>query len=442
MRTDKVHLRAPGNWINDPNGFIFFKGEYHLFYQYFPYGPVWGTTHWGHGVSKDLIHWEHLGIALFPSKDYDRNGVFSGSALEQEGKMYLYYSGVKYLKEDPENIHISPSDDFATCQAMIVSQDGFSFDNWKDKKMILPVCSREEEADSAHTRDPKVWKDGDTYYMMLGSTIRKEQGRIVFYTSKDGIAWNYASQYKGPELGNILECPDLFQIGEQWVFTGSPMGVIRDGKNYAEQAVCSLAEFEKETCTLKLWNVEYLDWGLDLYAAQSNLDKDGNRVMIAWVRMPKPVEEPGEKPWRGMMCLPRVVEVRENHVCFLPHPETDKYFTEKVQDIEALDFSRPFRLKASLKNRERLIIGGYEISMEGGCLKGDRSQVFAEGREHRFEAKTPYIGEDCISDIFVDRNLIEIFVNHGQYVLSHVVYNLKPYIKGNVEEIYIGKDME
>lgn len=142
------------------------------------------------------------------------------------------------------------------------------------------------------------------------------------------------------------------------------------------------------------------------------------------------------------MCLPRVVEVRENHVCFLPHPETDKYFTEKVQGIEALDFSRPFRLKASLKNRERLIIGGYEISMEGGCLKGDRSQVFAEGKEHRFEAKTPYIGEDCILDIFVDRNLIEIFVNHGQYVLSNVVYNLKPYIKGNVEEIYIGKEME
>ena len=75
-----LHLKAPGDWINDPNGFIFYKGKYHLFYQYFPCAPVWGTMHWGHAVSEDLIHWRHLGIALFPTKYYDRNGVFSGSA--------------------------------------------------------------------------------------------------------------------------------------------------------------------------------------------------------------------------------------------------------------------------------------------------------------------------------------------------------------------------
>ena len=89
---DCVHLKAPGNWSNDPNGFIYYQGEYHLFYQHFPYAPRWGTMHWGHAVSRDLVHWEHLGVALFPTKDYDRNGIFSGSALEIDGRMHLYYS--------------------------------------------------------------------------------------------------------------------------------------------------------------------------------------------------------------------------------------------------------------------------------------------------------------------------------------------------------------
>lgn len=443
MIIDKVHLRAPGNWMNDPNGFIYYRGEYHLFYQYFPYGPVWGTTHWAHAVSKDLLHWKHLGIALFPSKDYDRNGVFSGSAVEVDGRLYLYYSAVKYLEADPENIHIPLDNRFETSQAMIVSEDGFTFDNWNDKKKILPVCTREEEADAVHTRDPKVWKDSDGYYMILGSTVKSEQGRVLFYKSKDGVQWEYASQYRHPACGNIMECPDLFQVGDQWVFTGSPMGVIRDGKNYAEQAVCSLAEFQKDTCALKFQGEpEYMDWGLDLYASQSNLDREGRRVMIAWIRMPKPVEEPGKTPWRGMMCLPRVIEVKEGQICFLPHPEADRYFSKKLKEQEIPDFSRAFRVKAVLKEQETLDIGGYKITLENGCVKGDRSQVFPQGKEHRLTAKTPAVKGDCHLDIFVDKDLIEIFVNQGKYVLSHAVYGLQPYIKGTVEEIFTGTDKD
>ena len=179
MTKQELHLRAPGNWINDPNGFIYSKGRYHLFYQFFPYAPVWGTMHWGHAVSDDLIHWEHLGVALFPTKDYDQNGVFSGSALEKDGEMYLYYSAVKYLESDRENIHMAKDNRFETSQAMVISKDGIHFDNWKDKKQIIPVNQNEDQAHPTHTRDPKVWKDGDTYYMVLGSTYREEVGRAA-----------------------------------------------------------------------------------------------------------------------------------------------------------------------------------------------------------------------------------------------------------------------
>ena len=99
-----IHFKAPNCWINDPNGFIWYKGQYHLFYQCFPYAPQWGRMHWGHAVSKDLVNWEEKGIALYPTKTDDRSGCFSGSAVEQDGTLYLFYTGVNYLEENPEDI--------------------------------------------------------------------------------------------------------------------------------------------------------------------------------------------------------------------------------------------------------------------------------------------------------------------------------------------------
>ena len=138
MKQDFLHLKAPGNWINDPNGFIYYEGKYHLFYQHFPYAPMWGTMHWGHAVSTDLVQWQHEKIALFPTKNYDRNGVFSGSAVEKDGKMYLYYTANRYLKEQDENIHVADGG-YEESQAMIISEDGFHFDNWNGKKQIIPA---------------------------------------------------------------------------------------------------------------------------------------------------------------------------------------------------------------------------------------------------------------------------------------------------------------
>ena len=91
----KLHFTAPYHWINDPNGLIYYKGNYHIFYQHFPYDNKWGTMHWGHAITKDFVNFEHLPIALYPSKDFDRNGCFSGSAIEIDGQLYLYYTAIK-----------------------------------------------------------------------------------------------------------------------------------------------------------------------------------------------------------------------------------------------------------------------------------------------------------------------------------------------------------
>ena len=149
----KYHLAPIKNWCNDPVGFIYYQGQYHLFYQYFPYGCTWGTMHWRHAVSLDLIHWKDLDIALYPSKKYDANGCFSGSSLEVDGKMYIYYTSIQYTKPDPENIHQNVSgDDFLASQSMLVSHDGFEFDNVNDKHLIIPVFKDKDIGHPTHTR--------------------------------------------------------------------------------------------------------------------------------------------------------------------------------------------------------------------------------------------------------------------------------------------------
>ena len=438
MIQDSIHLKAPGNWINDPNGFIYYNGEYHLFYQHFPYAPRWGTMHWGHAVSPDLVHWEHLGVALLPTKDYDRNGVFSGSALELGGQLHLYYTAVQYEQPLREDIHLPDGDRFQASQAMVISPDGRHFDNWGDKRQIIPVLTDPAFGDRKDTRDPKVWREGDGFRMVLGSS-REGQGRVLFFRSDDGLRWTYANQFSVPELGRVLECPDLFPLEEGWLFLGSPMGVTADGLSYPDQAMYARARFDPASCRLSLDGpMAYVDYGLDFYAPQSTLDREGRRVLIGWMRMPRPVEEAsdGRGPWNGMMSLPRLVTLREGRVCFPVHPDVAAAFDRPAEGLAPLAQHRPVRLRTTLREGEELNLGGYRLRLREGRIEGDRSAVFAGLQNCRLTARTPRLtGDACRLDIFLDPNLIEVFVNDGAYVLSHIVYGLGTHLEGPVEAV-------
>lgn len=440
MIEDRIHLRAPGNWINDPNGFIYYKGEYHLFYQHFPYAPRWGTMHWGHAISSDLVHWKHLGVALFPTKDYDQNGIFSGSALEIDGRLHLYYSAVRYLQVNPDDIHLAKEDRFETSQAMLISPDGRHFDNWADKKQIIPVLTDTALGDWKHTRDPKVWKDGISYYMILGSTREGTMGRVLFFRSDDGTTWTYANQFASPALGTILECPDLAPLGEEYLFFGSPMGITAGGPAYPDQAMYARADFDPVRCQLTLKEpLSFLDYGLDLYAPQSTLDKEGRRVVVGWMRMPQPVSQAGDHrgPWNGMMCLPRVAQVQDGQVYFSVHPNVSACFVHPASDLTPLADHKPVRLQITLREGESLNLGGYRVRMRNGRVETDRSAVFAGLQNFRLTAQSPQLPDSsCHLDIYVDPNLVELFINHGQYVLSHVVYGLNTQLEGNFDAIH------
>lgn len=439
-----LHLKAPGNWINDPNGFIYYGGKYHLFYQYFPYAPVWGTMHWGHAVSEDLVHWEHLGAALFPTKYEDQNGCFSGSALEHDGKLNLYYTGIHYENSRADNIHACVDDRFTASQLMLISEDGMSFDNFENKRVIIPVIEDEGQGDPKDTRDPKVWEEDGKFYMILGSTKGGEEGRVLFYESEDALDWRYAFQVSGRQFGRILECPDLFKLGAEHVFIGSPMYIAKEGCGYEHHAVCARAKFSPAEKKLELsGGYQYVDYGFDLYAPQTNEDCEGRRVLIAWMRMPKTVKEPGQREWIGMMGIPRVVKLDGGHIYFQMHPETDRYLSRELDGKEELfrrENTYPYRVKTTLSEGEALNIGGYKVWVEEEKVKTDRSHVFDGLEGYHLISETPRLNGNYRLDIIVDPNLIEIFVNDGEYVLSNVVYGLGSYIDGRVEQIFVGNE--
>lgn len=441
MHKDIIHLRAPKGWINDPNGFIYYKGNYHLFYQHFPYAPRWGTMHWGHALSRDLVHWEHQDIALFPTKYEDQNGCFSGSAIENDGRMHLFYTGVHYDKIDPEDIHLALDDEFSSAQMMITSEDGMHFDNFHEKRVIIPPIGDPQIGDRTHARDPKVWRGKDAWYLVFGSSAADRRGELVFYRSSNLSDWEFANIASAQHLpGWMWECPDYFQTEGGEVLIFSPMGMPTEGTDEKNHAICMKVHLEESSCTMEFGQTyQYLDYGLDLYAPQTTTDAQGRRVLVAWLRMPKPMD--GNRI--GMFCIPRVVEVKDGHIYFRVHPNVEQMYTKKIRHASQAD-AAGYKVSFDIRDGESICIGGYRISRQGARICTDRSAVFPENHQFQLRSRTPELKDGFHLDVYVDRNLIEVFVNRGEYVISHAVYGLTDVIETSCEaepEIYTLQEM-
>ena len=419
MKRQRLHLKAPDNWVNDPNGFIYYKGYYHLFYQYFPYGPRWGTMHWGHAVSRDLVNWEHKGLALYPTVREDQNGCFSGSAIVEDGKLYLVYTGVRYEVVNPEDPHTCLNDQFESAQLMIVSEDGIHFDNEKGKKVIIPPLTDPEIGDRTHTRDPKIWRGSDAWYLVLGSTMGEKYGETLFYRSTDLLNWTYVNKArKGPEYGWMWECPDYFETEGGKVLLLSAMGFLKNNEKEKNQSICFPVEFDEASCRLQIPDAyQFLDYGLDLYAPQTTLDEEGRRVMIAWVRMPKVTED----GWIGMFCTPRVVEVKNGHICFKMHPNIKSAYSRDISGTEEAP-EDGYMAVFDLEEGAGADIGGFRISRVNGRVKVDRTAVYPSFEGAHLVSETPVIAGTAHLEVLVDQHLIEIYINDGEYVISNAVY--------------------
>ncbi|MBZ4665164.1 glycoside hydrolase family 32 protein [Mahella sp.] len=434
----KYHLMGQYGWINDPNGFVYFKDNYHLFYQHYPYDAVWGPMHWGHAVSKDLIKWTYLPIALEPDKAYDRDGCFSGSAIEKDGKLYLFYTG-HICTEKGKN------DNYKQVQNMAVSIDGVAFEKY-EKNPIIDVAQIPDGASKKDFRDPKVLKMGDTYYLLIGSNDGHGIGQILMYKSMDLIKWEFVNIIlKGNEdTGTNWECPDMVRFDDRDVLFVSAQNMRPKGVYFKNIHSSIYFNGNLNVDEGKFTHTDYqlVDYGFDFYAPQTTVDKYGKVVMVAWMNMWETdlVTNRLGHNWAGAMTLPREVIKIDERIYFRPISEIVEYRENEysLQDIELngevnletnglyYEINVEFEPQDECEFGVKVFKGKLEETvLSYNCCEGlftfnrERSGIGPKGKR---SAEVELINGRLRLNIFADVSSVEVFINDGEKVMTGRVY--------------------
>ncbi|MCX3305910.1 glycoside hydrolase family 32 protein [Bacillus sp. NEAU-CP5] len=429
------HIMPRANWINDPNGLIQFKGEYHVFFQHHPYDEHWGPMHWGHVKSKDLIHWEHLPVALAPGDAFDQSGCFSGSAVDDHGRLALIYTG--------HNIIDQEKDLFYQTQNIAVSQDGTVF----EKLQGNPVIAEPPEDSARHFRDPKVWKHRDVWYMVIGNSSKENVGRVVLYRSPDLRDWEYAgvlAQSDG-NLGYMWECPDFFELGGKHVLLISPQGIEADGDSYQNlhQTGYLIGDYHDETNKFTHGAFKELDHGHDFYAVQTLLDDKGRRIAIGWMDMWESEMPTKADGWCGALTLPRELTLRDDHKLLMnPVEETKQLRKIEYRECAGRSLSGSYLAKTSedlLEVRAVFDVNDSDAETAGFKIRGlDEEELvltynltdkkltldctkMGKAKDGVRRVQTDTNGKLALR-IFIDRSSIEVFANHGETTMTSRIY--------------------
>jgi beta-fructofuranosidase len=283
-----THFAPVANWMNDPNGLIFWKGRYHLFYQHNPIGtaPAPAKICWGHADSADLVHWRDLPLALEPTPgSVDEDGCWSGRAVAHDGEVYLLYTGIRDGQQRP-------------CLAKALDDTLVSF----EKLDANPVISEEPLPGLVGFRDHAVREADGEIRQLIGSGSRALGGCLLEYRSKDLLSWDYCGVFVSARSagfpGDMWECPDLFRLGDQWFIVVS---VLQHGE---PGGVMSIAGFiERETFLPRL--TARTDTGSRWYAPQSFDAPDGRRICFGWLREREDALPEPDRGRVGVMSLPR-----------------------------------------------------------------------------------------------------------------------------------------
>lgn len=433
------HISAPAGWINDPNGFSVYKGKIHLFYQYYPYLREWGPMHWGHSTTSDMIKWEQLPCALAPDEEYDKKGCFSGSAIEADGKHVLVYTGVTRIK-------LPDGSEQERQNQCIAFGDGLNYVKHENNPVVtgdmLPEnCSRID------FRDPKIWKEDDTYYLIVGSKDLNDVGQVVLCSSKNLTDWQFetilAANSTG-KIGTMWECPDFFGLEDKHVLICSPQNMKADKYEFhnGHNSVYFLGDYDKENHVFIKEEPHTLDYGMDFYAPQTTLLPDGRRVMIAWMKSWDACVVPDSQDWQGMMTLPRELEIKDGRIWQKPVKEIQNYRANKCHYTDKkIDCYTTFD---GIKGRTldmTVELSGEEynnFTVEMAC-DDEYSTAFTYNRiTCMLEIDRTYCGVTkdvvCVRKIkiadtdrklklrfIMDRQSIELFINDGQQVATTAI---------------------
>lgn len=444
------HLTARAGWMNDPNGFSYYQGKYHLFYQYHPYKTIWGPMYWGHAVSDDLVRWKFLPAALAPDQEYDQDGCFSGTAIElPDGTHALLYTGVRNENQDDGTIEGVQTQ----CVALGNGVDYVKY----EKNPVLDERDLPEGASRFDFRDPKIWRKGDgSYRLLVGSrSVRDFDGKLQLYSSPNGLDWTFLKTLieNRDRFGRMWECPDIFPLDGKTILIVSPQDMLATDNEYhsGNGTVAIIGSYDDETDTFIEESNQTLDSGIDFYAPQTVETPDGRRVMIGWFQNWDTLKPPThERAWNGQMSTPRELHLRNGRIVQSPVRELETYRRNPVRYSDVL-FSGSLKLDGI---RGRCL--DLEIELEAddpndlyqkftinfaenesfhssvsykpgkGSLKIDRRY---SGTRRAFltdrAAKIQSVNGRIKLRLILDRFSVEVFANDGENVLSMTLYTVQ-----------------
>lgn len=431
------HFTPLIGWLNDPNGFSFYGGKYHLFYQYHPFNTYWGPMHWGHAVSDDMVNWQYLPAALAPDTEYDGAGCFSGSAIAlPDGRQMLMYTGVSDDGADP------------LCKGRWKQQQCIAVLSEETGEYVKyegnPVIRAEdlpEDADAYEFRDPYMWKADDGTYRTVVAygrtgeitpemTYKTDKGtQLAVYKSADGFSWSFDKVLFEDErrIGIMWECPNFFMLGGRQMLIASPMDMaLEEGEAIGSirfpkgNNVCYITgNYDDKTESFihdnsdGRFRYEPVDGGLDFYAPQVMRTPDGRHVMIGWMQDPATANfvsqgvdeealrlshvsmadgagnahgEPGSRIF-GQMTVPRELTLRGNRLIQWPVRELEEYRTGKTV-CASLDIENETRSIEDIEGRSfdmTIELSPKSSSAAGMCSLDEFTVRFARDYEHYIE---------------------------------------------------------
>ncbi|EHI3122980.1 sucrose-6-phosphate hydrolase [Salmonella enterica] len=407
------HLAPVTGLLNDPNGFIQFAGRYHLFYQWNAMACQHRQKCWAHWSSEDLVHWQHEPVALLPDEGYDRNGCYSGSAVNNNGLLTLCYTG--NVKSDDGTR--------TTLQCLATQNSSGGFDKLGP---VIPL----PHGYTSHVRDPKVWRHEDYWYMVLGAQDLQLQGKVLLLRSDNLWNWQNLGEIAGSginglgDTGYMCECPDMFILGDHSFLLYCPQGIAKEDKRYLNNypSVYLSGTLDYNRAIYSHGEPNELDAGFEFYAPQTTLTDDGRRLLIGWMGVPdgeEMLQPTVANGWLHQMTCLRELTNRNGRLYQQPIVELqqlrgDEYrWSGAANLMPTLDASR---LELVLESRgevglifaDMLILTWYkdELSLARRSLNtGEWLYRYWCGCAKKLQ-------------ILCDHSSIEIFINDGEGVMS------------------------
>jgi beta-fructofuranosidase len=407
------HFLPRANWMNDPNGPIYYKGYYHMFYQHNPYGDSWGHMHWGHARSRDLVHWEHLPVALWPSTEAGEDHVFSGCAtIRADGVPFILYTSIGRGKS---------ATDYAEQWAALGDDQLLEWKKAPGNPALSPSIHGGVKV--WDWRDPFLFKYNGGDYLVLGGNLnhgKGGEGVVNLYKAKDSslMHWEYLGvlfTHPDPKVGNI-ECPNFFELDGKWVLIVSPH----------RRVDYFVGQFDGQKFTPEKKGV--LDQSPDFYAPNSMTDDKGRRLLWGWLHGFK-----GDRGWNGCLSLPRELKIGpDDQLWQRPAVEMLSLRGKTLLKSEQKPLNKSMVIESGSRQLEILatIFSGEEcgLRLTGGASDAGIVISHAKNTLKIGSNSSPlelHDGEPLNLHVFLDHSVMEVYAN-DHFASARVVQSALP----------------